>query len=78
MRDLAGLECRDELREAVGLILGHKGAAVVDDLEPRPGKARGETAGEGEREEAVVARPGEQDGAIEARKAARGLEGVPG
>src|SRR5438128_3468503 len=75
---VAGCEGRDELREALGLILRHEGAAVVDDLEPRPGEARRETAGEAEREEAVVARPGEEDGAIEGRETTRGVECVPG
>src|SRR4051794_36208476 len=69
-------ELLDEAREPLGLVLGHEGPAVGDLLDARVREELGQPPRVLDREEAVLGRPGDQHGAIEAGQALGRLERV--
>src|SRR5262249_32956514 len=66
-RLLAG-ELRDQRGQALGLILGDEGVGVLDPLQGGALDLLGEPLGEGDLEEAILHRPGEQRRPIEFRQ----------
>ena len=62
-------KARDQLGEPLGLVLRDEGVGVLDPLERRAVDRLGEPLREGDLEEAVLHRPGEQRRPIEARAA---------
>src|SRR5829696_692425 len=78
LRDRCGLsgKARDQLGEARGLVLRDKGVGVLDPLQPGAWDGVRELLREGELEEAVLHRPGEQRRPVEIAELLGSLKGV--